>query len=909
VKSYENLQERLLKEMKIKKIMCLLLVIALLFSVFGGIYSHNDTLLQQNQNIVEFESRIFANATIDEDFCGRVVLVVMDKNVGGLNKRHDTSFFGDFPIENVVDLTARTDTQVAELEEAVRTNQQSSEISRSMENFRQILQIELPIYCKQNVLDVIAKLECVDGIVSAEPNFRGSLENTPPNFNPNQWALTQISTPRAWNINTGQNVNVRVGIIDAGISDHVDFNRTADNNNTSIVSRALGRAFIRGIMQPPGTPTGDDGSHGTSVSGVVATAWNGVVGSVNGVSGNVTLVPLKVNDGTDTASGLWVNNTIAAINYAATTYNNTNTRIRVLNVSLSWNRNEMINDGFNAMQQAIRNYPGLLVAAAGNQGIDNDGNNARFPASFPLSNVISVGATNNFDVCVGLNVGANSVHLFAPGCGIITTATVCTCCNQNCPNFPNHPSIPCTVWHCPVGHCIPGGTSIAAPHVAGVAALILNRFPHATIEQVKWAILEGTDRGTSLVTHSTLANGLNGRAVTGGRLNAHKAVQAMQRLQDVNNHDMTYGVHHIRSLPNTQFGTQWLHLHDAMNNGSVRLSNRRFEENSFMWVVQRVGENNPNGNIFQLRSALPIGNNIGRVRNTNNNAVISTATDNTNIIVQRNMNDGTVSFRLGDRFLTVNGTGVASWTLPPTGGVPSNLQRWILEPHRLTHQRGMVTKGLNINQAGGITNADRTRLANNTGNNGANLRALEFFLADVNRDGRVNNDDLTHIDNFLARRLSVLDGWIPSIYRIRNVRSGHLLDVVNAGQVNHTRVQQRIANGESAQHWIVRHEAGGAVSLTPAHAQNMRLDVAFQSDNNGAEVMIWQNVNNGTGTAQRFMLLPATGLTYRIMPVFSFNSGKHNALRPIGNQGNSGDLIELNNTNDTNQHWVFERLP
>jgi len=296
-------KKRKIITMKIKRIICILLSFALLFS-----FSIAGETLGDEVGI-EYEEKILSVVTIDQDFCPRSVLVVMDKNVGNVNKRHDTSFFGDFPIENIQDLTeisfdsvniemSRQDGDMRKHDEivadliAVRGNEPS---------FRQILSINLPIDCKQNVLDVIAKLEKVDGIISAEVNgYRqlASPPNNPPNpgYNTSQWALgsNRINIPAAWNITKGSHA-VRVGVIDTGIDNH-----TALNAN---LRRDLGRDFVinaNGILVISASSTSRiTDPHGTSVAGVIGAVWNGISGTganagVGGVCQNVTLIPLNV---------------------------------------------------------------------------------------------------------------------------------------------------------------------------------------------------------------------------------------------------------------------------------------------------------------------------------------------------------------------------------------------------------------------------------------------------------------------------------------------------------------------------------------------------------------------------------------------------------------------------------------
>ena len=124
----------------------------------------------------------------------------------------------------------------------------------------------------------------------------------------------------------------------------------------------------------------------------------------------------------------------------------------------------------------------LFIAAAGNESSDNDVV-PNYPSNYGLANIIAVAATDNNDTLASFsNYGANSVDLAAPGVNILST--------------------------------IPGGsytsydgTSMATPHVSGVAALAWSYDPTASPDQIRNAILGGVDP----------VAGLAGKVATGGR--------------------------------------------------------------------------------------------------------------------------------------------------------------------------------------------------------------------------------------------------------------------------------------------------------------------------------------------------------------------------------------------------------
>jgi len=98
-----------------------------------------------------------SNATVEQNFCGRTVLVILDGNVSGVNRVHSRSLFADIDIVDFEDLSF-IDGDVRNL----RLNE---------ETFRQILLLTLPLYSKENVLNVIDRLRFVEGIEFAEPNY------------------------------------------------------------------------------------------------------------------------------------------------------------------------------------------------------------------------------------------------------------------------------------------------------------------------------------------------------------------------------------------------------------------------------------------------------------------------------------------------------------------------------------------------------------------------------------------------------------------------------------------------------------------------------------------------------------------------------------------------------------------
>jgi subtilisin family serine protease len=141
------------------------------------------------------------------------------------------------------------------------------------------------------------------------------------------------------------------------------------------------------------------------------------------------------------------------------------------------------------LKDAIDASNAVVVCAAGNSGKNADVS-PQYPAAFSSSNILSVAATDYYDRLASFsNYGSNSVDLAAPGVSIYSTARSGS-------------------------YQYLSGTSMATPHVAGVAALIKSQNPSMSGTQIRSKIFSSVDRVTSL----------SGKVASGGRLNAAKAL-------------------------------------------------------------------------------------------------------------------------------------------------------------------------------------------------------------------------------------------------------------------------------------------------------------------------------------------------------------------------------------------------
>jgi subtilisin family serine protease len=328
------------------------------------------------------------------------------------------------------------------------------------------------------------------------------------------WGMDAIDAPEAWN--TGQTgEGVRVAVLDSGIDGtHPDL---APNLNTD-----LSESFVPGEdwqVQP-----GFYFNHGTHVAGTIAAADNEI--GVIGVAPNAEIVAVKVlSEFSGSGAFSWIN---AGIVYAA------EIGADVINMSLgaTLNKNgkfydedgnltdkipsKYIQEVIHAQQRAI-NYAyrngATIVVSAGNGYTNFDGNGSTIKLPASLNNVISVSATapeswyenptTDLDVPASYtDYGRSHVTVSAPGGDFDSPS-----------DFWYYDMVLSTI---PGGWSWSAGTSMASPHVAGVAALIIGKNggqmdPHAVIKQITNTADKIDGNGSSLY---------HGQ----GRVNAYRAV-------------------------------------------------------------------------------------------------------------------------------------------------------------------------------------------------------------------------------------------------------------------------------------------------------------------------------------------------------------------------------------------------
>ncbi|MDH5729441.1 MAG: S8 family serine peptidase [Gammaproteobacteria bacterium] len=432
----------------------------------------------------------------------------------------------DVDSESIRHLKKRGETRTSQLKKNARKKHRG----RAIDRWRKIV-----IPDGMSMEEAIATIEADPDVESVEPNYIIRPQITPNDLQFNKlWGMQKINAPGAWNVATGVQTPI-VAVIDTGVDyNHVDLAENIWTNVNEIPGNNIdddGNGYVDDV-HGISTRSGEDSSmdvfagHGTHVAGTIGAVGNNLEGVV-GVNWNTQIMPVRFlgrNGGTLTDA-------IEAIEYAVAN------GAKIAN--LSWGcfcYSQALKDAMAAAGEAGV----LFVAAAGNSTNDNDSSKKMYPASYDLDNIISVAATDEDDnLSFFSNYGATTVDLAAPGVRVQSTGTPYFCGGLFCQG-PFEP---------PVYFAL-SGTSMAAPHVSGVAALLWGIEPNLTIAELKGKLLESIDALPRLT----------GKVVSGGRLNAEKTLK--------------------REIEATDFSVSILPSVDQLDSGEAGIANVRIQTGS-----------------------------------------------------------------------------------------------------------------------------------------------------------------------------------------------------------------------------------------------------------------------------------------------------------------------------------------
>jgi serine protease len=346
-----------------------------------------------------------------------------------------------------------------------------------------LVRVQLP--AGMSVPQAVEAFSRLPSVEYAEPDYiLHAVDTTPndPSFG-SLWGMANIKAPLAWDTSTGA-ADFVVADIDSGADyDHPDLAANIWTNTGEIPGNGIDddkNGYVDDVHGWDFAYNDDDpfdgAGHGTHTAGTIGAVGNNGVGVV-GVNWHIQVMVLKFLN--DSGSG-YTSAAVSALNYAVAK------GVKVSNNS--WGGGGYSTSLYNAINNA-RSAGHLFIAAAGNNGTNND-ITPFYPASYNLGNIISVAAIDvNDNKASFSNYGATSVDLGAPGVSILSTTPHNT-------------------------YSYYSGTSMATPHVAGVAALVYALNPGWSYAQVRDRIL-GTVRPVASMA---------GRTVTGGAVDAAAAV-------------------------------------------------------------------------------------------------------------------------------------------------------------------------------------------------------------------------------------------------------------------------------------------------------------------------------------------------------------------------------------------------
>ncbi len=318
-----------------------------------------------------------------------------------------------------------------------------------------------------NLIQIQNELSKVRFLYSTEVNNEVELFALPNDPQYSQlWGMEKIQAPTAWDVTKGSQ-SVVVAVIDSGVeSSHPDLS----------ANMVGGYDFANNDSNPV-----DDVGHGTHVAGTVGAVGNNSVGVV-GVNWNVKIMPLKVCVPSGNSASCDTVATAQAIQYAA------DNGAKVINMSLGGRTSCRSGTQYDvAVSYAVSKGVLVVVAAGNGHPTTRVAEDASLYSPAGCSGVLAVGASTPTDSRASFSNFGSSVGIAAPGTGTIST------------------------W-IGGGYKSSQGTSMASPHVAGAAALLMSASPSLSASQIKNCLIQGAD---AITTDQPI----------GPRLNLPKAMQ------------------------------------------------------------------------------------------------------------------------------------------------------------------------------------------------------------------------------------------------------------------------------------------------------------------------------------------------------------------------------------------------
>ncbi|WP_142919182.1 S8 family peptidase [Peribacillus saganii] len=242
-----------------------------------------------------------------------------------------------------------------------------------------------------------------------------------------QWNLQAVKASSAWSRGyTGR--GVKVAVIDSGIAPHAELKIAGGISTVNYTNSYF-----------------DDNGHGTHVAGIIASKKNGA--GLVGVAPNTEIYAVKAMDSKGNGN---LQDLLEAIDWAIVN------KIDILNMSLSLTEDSRL---LRAMIDKANNSGMLVVAAGGNSGTpDGSGNTVEYPAKY--SSAIAVSAVDSQLERGSFSAAGEEIQFAAPGVDVIST-------------------------YLNGGYAQANGTSMAAPHIAGLLALLKEKYPAKTNAELK----------------------------------------------------------------------------------------------------------------------------------------------------------------------------------------------------------------------------------------------------------------------------------------------------------------------------------------------------------------------------------------------------------------------------------------